>query len=109
MFHTIKEDSNPSLSVFVGKESWLIFDMLNCDGNWLERNASKWEKNEGFIEMLDLFHDLKLVNNLAEHCVKDMEEFINFSKDEEHRNNILFVATDHREIFQDLRKSSLQK
>ena len=59
--------------------------------------------------MLDLFHDLKVVNNLAEHCVKDMEEFINFSKDEEHRKNILFVAADHRKVFQDLRKSSLQK
>ena len=59
--------------------------------------------------MIDLFHDLKVVNDLAERCVKDMEEFINFSKDEEHRNNILFVATDHRKIFHDLRKSSLQK
>ena len=33
VFHTLKEDSNPSLSDFVRKESWLIFDMLNCDSN----------------------------------------------------------------------------
>ena len=33
VFPTITEDSNPSLSDFVGKESWLIFDMLNCDSN----------------------------------------------------------------------------
>ena len=57
--------------------------------------------------MLFVLTDLKVVNDLAERCVKDVEDYANTSKDPEHRDNILMVATDHRGLFQDLRKGSL--
>ena len=86
----------------------MVFDILDCEGEWLERDASEWGDDDEYLEMLDLFHDLKVVNDLAERCVKDMEEFVDTTKDVEHRDNVLLVATDHRKIFQDLRKSALQ-
>ena len=103
VFPTVSESANLSLADFIGKNSWLVFDILDCEGEWLERDASEWGDDDEYLEMLDLFHDLKVVNDLAERCVKDMEEFVDTTKDVEHRDNVLLVATDHRKIFQDLR------
>ena len=99
---------NPSLADFTEKDSWFLFHVMECDGVWLQNDASEWENNEEFIKMSDMMHDLKVVNDLAERCVKDIEEYANATKDVEHRDNVLLVATDHRGIFQDLRKQSLQ-
>ena len=50
---------------------------------------------------------LKVVNDLAERCIKDIQEYADLAKDSRYQEDILVVASDHRGIFQDLRKQAL--
>ena len=93
---------SPTLDVFIGPRSWLVFDKLRATGDWLNNAVENWKNDEEYKRMQFVLHNLKVVNDLAERCVKD-----NASKDREHRDNILIVATDHRGLFQDIRKGSL--
>ena len=52
--------------------------------------------------------DLKVVNDLAERCIKDIQNYADLTKDSKYRNDILRIATDHRGVFQDLRKGALR-
>ena len=55
-----------------------------------------------------LLCDLKVVNDLAERCVKDMQTYADLSKDSKYRDDILIVASDNRGVFSDLRKRALR-
>lgn len=107
VFPTEKMTANPKMDDFVGERSWLLFHALNADGRWLSDDVERWELDDEFKFMQNLLFDLKVVNDLAERCVKDVEDFANASKDPEHRDNVILVATDHRGLFKDLKKSSL--
>jgi len=96
IFPTDRMHDNLKLNVFIGENSWLLFHNLKTEGLWLSEDVEQWEFDAEFTYMHHLLHDLKVVNDLAERCVKDVEEFVNASKDPEHRDNILLVATDHR-------------
>ena len=58
--------------------------------------------------MHNVFKDLKVVNDLAERCIKDIQEYANIAKDSDRREDILLVVSDHRGVFQDLRKQALR-
>ena len=58
--------------------------------------------------MLKVLKDLKVVNELAERCIQDIEVFANAAKDSQYREDILLVVSDHRGVFQDLRKQALR-
>ena len=51
--------------------------------------------------------ELKAVNDLAERCIKDIQEYADLAKDSQYQEDILIVATDHRAAFQDLTKRAL--
>ena len=53
--------------------------------------------------------DLTVANDLAERCVKEVQEYKDATKDPEHRDEILLVATDHHPVFKDLSKKALQQ
>lgn len=95
---------NPSLNAFLGERSWLLFDKLNAHGTWLEKDPNEWDDDTEFLRMKECIRDLKVVNDLAGRCVKDTQDYANLA---EHRDDILMVATDHRSVFQDLRKQAL--
>lgn len=105
---TLMDDFKPTLDKFIGPKSWLLFHKLDADGAWLADEVELWKYDAEYIGILNTLHDLKVVNDLAERCVKDVEEFRNASKDPEHRDNVLLVGTDHRDVFKDLRKSALR-
>ena len=45
--------------------------------------------------MKDCLHNLKLVHDLAEQCIKDIQEYTNLVKDSQYQKDILIVAVDH--------------
>ena len=47
--------------------------------------------NDEYKMMLIIWKDLKVVNDLAERCIKDIQEYANLSKDSAHKDNILLV------------------
>ena len=99
--------STPSLESFVGPRSWLIFEKLSAVGSWLNFEVNDWNNDAEYESMRKVLKDLKVVNDLAEQCVKDIEEYANLTKDSAHRDNILLVVSEQRGVFQDLRKNAL--
>ena len=57
--------------------------------------------------MNTMLSELKVVNDRAERCIKDIQGYCNITMDPAYREDVLLVATDHHGIFQDLRKQSL--
>ena len=57
-----------------------------------------------YIRVNDFLKDLKVVNAIAEQCVKDITEYADTTKD---RDEILLVVNDHRFVFNDLRRAAL--
>ena len=99
----------PALETFIGPRSWLLFHKLDAAGLWLEGEPEHWKEDQEFIRMESFLKELKVVNDLAERCVKDVQEYKDATKDPEHRDEILLVATDHRPVFKDLSKKALQQ
>lgn len=99
--------TNPKLEEFIGPRSWLLFNILNAKGLWLNNNVSEWDEDAEYSRMKKCLNELKVVNDLAERCIKDIQEYADLARDSQYREDILIVATDHRSIFQDLRKNSL--
>ena len=89
----------PSLDSFVGKRSWSLFEKLHAVGNWLQLEVGDWSKTDEYKRMRSCLSDLKVVNDLAERCVKDIQEYADLAKDS---------SSDHRGVFQDLRKQALR-
>ena len=98
----------PQLHSFVGERSWLIFDKIGAHGNWLYQEVNMWDSDEEFCKMRKILGDIKVVNDLAERCVQDVQTYANLAKDSEYREDILIVASDHRGVLQDLRKQALR-
>ena len=68
---------SPTLDVFIGPRSWLVFDKLRATGDWLNNAVENWKNDEEYKRMQFLLHDLKVVNDLAERCVKDIKDYVN--------------------------------
>ena len=81
VFPTEKMTANLMMDYFVGKCSWLLFHDLNADGRWLSDDVERWEFDNEFKFMQILLFDLQVVKDLAERCVRDVEDFSNASKD----------------------------
>ena len=50
--------------------------------------------------------DLKVVNDTAERCIKDIQEHANLAKDSQYQEDILLVATDHTPRISGFKKAS---
>ena len=100
--------NDPQLESFIGPKSWLLFDKLVANEAWLNTDPGEWLKAEEYQRMSNFIRDLKVVNDLAERCVKDIQDYKNTANDAVHRDEILTVASDHRGVFQDLRKQALR-
>lgn len=98
---------NPHLESFIGPRSWILFHKLSAVGTWLQKEPEEWENDQEYIRMELFLRDLKVVNDLAERCVKDITEYRNMARDPEHRDDILMVTSDHRKVFRDIRKQGL--
>ena len=98
---------NPRLDSFVGPKSWLLFNMLNAGGAWLQLEVDQWNSDVEYARMKNCLEDLKVVNDVAERCIKDIQEYADLAKDSQYKEDILIVATDHRAAFQDLSKRAL--
>ena len=72
---------NRRLDSFVSPKSWVIFNTLNANGTWLQKHVDKWDVDEKYGRMKECLYDLKVVNDLAEQCIKDIQEYAELAKD----------------------------
>ena len=91
----------------MNERSWLLFHIMGMNGVWLRNEVSEWENNEQYIYLKTSLSDLKVVSDVAERCIKDIQDYVEAAQNAKYRDDILIVATDHRSIFQDLRKQAL--
>ena len=85
-----------------------FFQKIKCNGDWLTSDVELWKDDPEYQTMMSILVDLKVVNDVAERCVKDVETYADLAKDSKYREDILIVATDHRGTLQDLRKRALR-
>ena len=100
-------NEEPKLDSFLGQRSWLVFSKLNSDGHWLSTDVHNWQNDPDYKRVESCLKDLKVVNDLAERCVKDIQAYAKQARDSQYQEDIIIVATDHRSIFKDLRKQAL--
>ena len=87
---------NIELHMFVGPRSWLAFELLGFDHDWLRLNPSLWASDLAFLDMARVMSDLAVVNDTAERGIKDVEEYANASQDGEQRGKVILVSNSHR-------------
>ena len=99
----------PRLRNLIGCRSWLLFRLLNLGTAWLDRPVREWMQDPEYRRAKDFLSDLKVVNDAAERCNKDVTEYADMARDSAHRENILLVVNDHRGVFQELRREALAR
>ena len=58
-------DSNGiTLDDLVGPQSWLLFDLLGIDGDWLALSPGLWEADPDNRQMSAIIHHLAVVNDI---------------------------------------------
>jgi hypothetical protein len=78
-FPVIHEE-NLSLDLFVGEQSWLIFDILDIDTDWMVNDAGSWPESNGFKKFANYVNNVRVVNDLAERGIKLITDYIDKSK-----------------------------
>jgi hypothetical protein len=95
----------PSL---IGKQSWLLFQLLGINTDWLSLSPSQWISDGMYQKAATVVHHCKVVNDLAERAVKLITDFATtVTKDEKQKQYLLQVVECHRREIPDFKKRSL--
>ena len=57
--------------------------------------------------MKEFLCNLKMVSDLAQQCIRGIQENSNLAMEPQYQEDILIVGMDHREVFKNLRKRAL--
>ena len=72
---------NRQLHELLGSRSWLLFDLLHCEGDWLYLPPDQWVENPEYIYMSSIVTNIAVVNDAAERGIKDIQEYTNAAQD----------------------------
>ena len=90
-----------------------MFNMLNMsteDMEWLQEDPSSWILSETYRSFVEFVKGLQVVNDPAERGIKAIEDFIDISKDEGVRQDLILAVAEHRKQFSfKMTKKSLNK
>ena len=100
---------NGSLEYFIGPKSWLLFHLLGANGGWLRMPVEQWENDQEFQEMKSIVAKVEVVNDCAERCIKDIQEFANASRSEDQRRRIILVSNSHRVKIPEYKRNELDE
>ncbi len=92
----IIQTPNATLDQFIGRNSWLLFDKLGCNGAWLALRPDQWQHDAEYNHMSDIAKKLAVVNDSAERVIKDVQEYANSAKDSVYREAMILVSNDHK-------------
>jgi hypothetical protein len=84
------------LSDFIGADSWLFFELLKINTEFLHQPLSSWDRLESYCNGLSSVRVLKVVNDAAERGVKLASDFLPKAKVEEKYQNVLQVVENDR-------------
>ena len=82
---------------FIGSNSWLVFDILGLQGDWLVKPVTEWEESPDYLTLKTYIENLKVVNDTAERGIKLWSDFIGIlTSNEAKRQDIVQVVEEHR-------------
>ena len=85
-----------SLRSCIGPNSWLMFELLGIQHDWLMLPSDDWEQNDEYKKMKTLISSPSVVNDPAERGVKDVQDYANASRDGNYREQIVLVSNSYR-------------
>lgn len=97
------------LGDFVTVNTLNFFEILELNSKFLtEVDPEQWEENEDFRKAKQCAQSLRVVNDIAERGVKLIQDFnSSITKNEEQKQYLLHVVSEHRARFPEPRKSAL--
>ena len=84
----------------MGPNSYLIFDILKTEPDWLKLPVAEWKDSQDFCKFLNYVSHVKVVNDTAERGVKLWSDYIHIlTKDEIKREGLAQEVEEHSNIF----------
>ena len=68
---------------------------LDVAVDWMQLPPPTWLQSAPFLRFQEMVHSLKVVNDCAERAVKDVTEFINYSRDAGRCDRVQMVVNHH--------------
>ena len=98
------------MSVLVGPESWLVFNLLHLGGaqDWMLASTSSWHLSKDYTRLQEFASNLTIVNDLAERGIHLATDYIRRVESEEQRQALFQVVEEFRGRVQDTNKNSLR-
>ena len=93
----------------VGERSWLLFHLLDCEGDWLNLPPGQWDQSQEFNMMANIVKNIAVVNDAAERGVKDIQEYADAAQDGSCRERIVLVANSHRAKLPSFQKNEMEE
>ena len=91
----------------LGPRSWLLFKMLGLSTAWMKYSADTWKQDPAYGEIESKLVSMKVVNDLAEICIKDVQEYSQCTTQSDYLEDLLVMAINKRGLYSNLNKSSL--
>lgn len=95
---TNKVKGQVQLSHFAGERSWLMFERLDVPVAWMQYSPEDWQDSPDYQRFTEIVDSLEVVNDCAERSIKDVTEFVNYSKDADRRDRVMMVVNHHRQL-----------
>lgn len=95
------------LEALVGPKSWLLFDLLGANDDWLALNPDEWDADLDYTGMSAIVKQLEVVNDGAERSIKDIQEYADSAKDSQQRGEIILVSSSHRVKLPEFHKNEM--
>lgn len=108
-FPTGRMEQAPTLAAMIGRNSWLVFDLLGSNGEWLTLPPAQWNTHAEYLSMREVLTNLAVVNDAAERGVKDIQDYANIARDGTCRERMILVSNSHRMKIQSFLKNEMEE
>ena len=94
----ILDQPQVQLEDFVGEQSWLLFQLLAVNTDWMQTASIHWTQSDQYLRFVNIVKSLKVVNDCAERSIKDVREFVNYARNGDARSQAVMVVQHHRQL-----------
>jgi hypothetical protein len=98
----------PCLSEFITERSWLFFHLVQRGTAWLARDPEEWQEDPEYRFTCEVAHAMLVVNDCAERNIKDVTDYIRFTRNVNGMlDNLILVGEDRRSLVPKLNRENL--
>lgn len=106
----VPEFISKGIDDFISMDSNKLFVRFGVSSEFLNEDPSTWNSNQTYIDALEFFKSVRVVNDVAERGVKLMDDYNKvITKKEEQKQSLLQVVQDYRKTFPDCKRSTMSK